>query len=352
MSDAALGAAAAAASSPLFEVRGLRASFDGNPVLRIDDLSIAEGGVTVLVGENGSGKTTLLRILNGLLDPVEGHILFRGLALEGDGRAAVRAHSVMVHQLPLLFRGTVGQNVGYGLRIRGMPKAEISDRVAGALEEVGLPGFAPRRATALSGGEMQRVCLARALALASGVLLLDEPTANVDPDSRYAVERVVRDRARAGVSVVMSTHAMETAYRLCDALLRLEAGRVVEPEENILKGAVERTDEQFTQFRADGASAGSPGAAIRCPARQGEFRVAVLPMNELILSRKPLDSSARNQLRGTVTAVEPLAGLLRVSVDCGVVLKALVTPSAAVEVGVAVGRDLVVTFKASAVRLY
>jgi molybdopterin-binding protein len=349
-----------AAVSPLFEVRGLHAAFDGNPALAIDHLSIAEGGVTVLVGENGSGKTTLLRLLNGLLDPAEGSILFRGLPLAGEertagqaaGRIAVRAQSVMVHQLPLLFRGTVAQNVGYGLRIRGVPKNEIADRVAGALEAVGLPGFAHRRATALSGGEMQRVCLARALALAPEVLLLDEPTANVDPDSRFVVERVIRDRARSGVSVVMSTNAMATAYRLCDELLRLEAGRVVEPEENILKGAVERTDEQFTRFRAAGASAGAPGAAILCPARQGEFRVAVLPMNELILSRTPLDSSARNRLHGTVTAVETIPGLLRVSVDCGVILKSLVTPSAAVEIGVAVGRELVVTFKASAVRLY
>jgi molybdopterin-binding protein len=344
MSDAAI--------PPLFEVHGLRAVFDGNPVLAIDHLRIAESGVTVLVGENGSGKTTLLRLLNGLLDPAEGSIQFRGLPLEAAGRTAVRAQSVMVHQLPLLFRGTVAQNVGYGLWIRGVPRDEIADRVAGALEQVGLPGFAHRRATALSGGEMQRVCLARALALAPRVLLLDEPTANVDPDSRSVVERVIRNRAGSGVSVVMSTHAMETAYRLCDTLLSMETGRIVEQEENILKGAVERTDEQFTQFRADGASAGSPGAAIRCPARQGEFRVAVLPMNELILSREPLDSSARNRLRGTVTAIEPLAGLLRVTVDCGVLLKALVTPSAAEEIGVAAGRDLVVTFKASAVRLY
>ena len=343
MSDAALGAAAA--STPLFEVRGLRAAFDGKPVLEIDSLRIPEGGVTVLVGENGSGKTTLLRILNGLLEPAAGSVHFRGLPLAGEGRAAARARSVMVHQLPLLFRGTVGQNVGYGLRIRGVAKAEIVDRVASSLEAVGLPGFAHRRATALSGGEMQRVCLARALALAPEVLLLDEPTANVDPGSRSVVERVVRDRARAGGSVVMSTHAMETAYRLCDTLLRLEAGRVVEPEENILRGAVERTDEQFTRFRAG-------GALILCPARQGQFRVAVVPMAELILSRTPLDSSARNRLRGTVTAVERVAGLLRVSVDCGVILKALVTPAAAAEIGVAAGRDLVVTFKASAVRLY
>jgi tungstate transport system ATP-binding protein len=346
--------------SELFAVDGLRHVFDGREVLSIDRLAIAEGGVTVLVGENGSGKTTLLRILNGLLAPAAGRVFFRGLQVAGNGggavltagRAAVRARSVMVHQLPLVFRGTVGQNVGYGLRIRGVPRNQITRRVAGALGEVGLPGFAGRRATALSGGEMQRVCLARALALEPEVLLLDEPTANVDPDSRSVVERVVRARARSGVSVVMSTHVMETAYRLCDTLLRLEAGRIVEPGENVLPGAVERTDEQFTRFRAAGASRVMPGPLILCPAQQGEFRVAVIPMNEIILSRSPLESSARNRLRGTVTAVDRLAGLLVVSVDCGTVLKALITPSAASEIDVVVGRDLVVTFKASAVRLY
>ena len=346
--------------SDLFAVEGLRHAFDGREVVSIDRLAIAEGGVTVLVGENGSGKTTLLRILNGLLAPAAGRIAFRGLPIAGSGdgaalaagRAAVRARSVMVHQAPLVFRGTVGQNVGYGLRIRGIPKDETARRVAGSLGEVGLAGFASRRATALSGGETQRVCLARALALEPEVLLLDEPTANVDPDSRSVVERVVRDRARSGVSVVMSTHVMETAYRLCDTLLRLEAGRIVEHEENILPGMVERTDEQFTRFRTVGASRGAAGPLLLCPARQGEFRVAVIPTSELVLSRSPLESSARNRLRGTVTAVERRAGLLSVSVDCGTILKALVTPSAASEVDIAVGRELVVTFKASAVRLY
>lgn len=359
MNEAARAGVGAAAPS-LFEAYGLRHLFDGREVLSIDRLAVAEGGVTVLVGENGSGKTTLLRILNGLLAPASGSVFFRGLPIAGDGggaslapgRAAVRARSVMVHQLPLVFRGTVGQNVGFGLRIRGLPKDEIARRVSGALEQVGLPGFAGRRATALSGGEMQRVCLARALALEPEVLLLDEPTANVDPDSRSVVERLIRVRARSGVSVVMSTHVMETAYRLCDTLVTMEAGRIAEPDENILPGAVEGTDEQFTRFRAAAASRGAPGPLILCPARQGEFRVAVIPMHELILSRSPLESSARNRLRGIVTAVERRAGLLSVSVDCGTVLKALVTTSAASEVDVAVGRDLVVTFKASAVRLY
>ena len=141
--------------------------------------------------------------------------------------------------------------------------------MAGALEQVGLPGFAHRRATALSGGEMQRVCLARALALAPEVLLLDEPTANVDPDSRSVVERVIRARARSGVSVVMSTHAMETAYRLCDTLLSLESGRIVEPEENILKGAVERTDEQFTRVPRGRSVRGCTGGRDTLPRAAG-----------------------------------------------------------------------------------
>ena len=337
------------AAPPLFEVRGLGAAFDGCPVLAIDGLRIAEGGVTVLVGENGSGKTTLLRLLNGLLEPARGEILFRGHPIAGEGRAALRARTVMVHQQPLVFRGTVAQNVGYGLRIRGVARDEIAGRVAAALEQVGLPGFAPRRAAALSGGETQRVCLARALALAPAVLLLDEPTANVDPDSRAVVERVIRDRARSGVSVVMSTHVMETAYRLSDTLLRLEGGKIAEVDENVVKGALARSDDRFAYFQPAGAPA---GAEILCPVREGEASVAVIPMNELLLSREPLESSARNRLRGTVKAVEARgAGLLRVTVDCGVVLKALVTPSAAAEVGIAAGHPVVVTFKASAVRL-
>jgi molybdopterin-binding protein len=337
----------------LFHVRGLRAGFDGKTVLSIDELFIPKAGVTVLVGENGSGKTTLLRLLGGLIEPLEGSI-------EHQGQDGLRARSVMVHQAPLMFRGTVLQNVGYGLRIRGVLNPERGRRAGLALAKVGLEGFERRRASALSGGEMQRVALARALALDPRVLLLDEPTANVDPDSRAVVERVIRECAAAGAAVIMSTHAMDIAYRLCDTLVRLEAGRIVPVLENVLKGSVEQVDERFTRFRVAGAAVGTAHAAhaapagpvILCPARQGDFRVAVLPMDELILSREPLVSSARNQLRGRVTDLHEVDGLVRVTLDCGVPFHAIVTPAAAAEIGVEIGQDLVVTFKASAVRLY
>jgi tungstate transport system ATP-binding protein len=331
----------------LFHVRGLRAGFDGKTVLSIDELFIPKAGVTVLVGENGSGKTTLLRLLGGLIEPLEGSI-------EHQGQDGLRARSVMVHQAPLMFRGTVLQNVGFGLRIRGVPNPERGRRAGLALTQVGLEGFERRRASALSGGEMQRVALARALALDPRVLLLDEPTANVDPDSRAVVERVIRECAAKGTAVILSTHAMDIAYRLCDTLVRLEAGRIVPVLENVLKGSVEQVDERFTRFRVAAVAAGAAtgGPVILCPARQGDFKVAVLPMDELILSREPLVSSARNQLRGRVTDLHEVGGLLRVTLDCGVPLRALVTPAAAAEIGVEIGQDLVVTFKASAVRLY
>jgi tungstate transport system ATP-binding protein len=338
------------AAVPLFSVTGLRAEFDGRTVVSVDALRLPEGRVSVFVGENGSGKTTLLRILNGLLSPAAGSVSYRGmpLASEGmrsEGMRVLRSETVMLHQSPLLFRGSVYQNVSYGLRIRGVPREETLTRCSHALDRVGLKGLERRRASGLSGGEKQRVALARALVLAPKVLLLDEPTANVDPDSRLLVESIVREAALQGTTTIMSTHSMELAYRLCDSLVRMEGGRVVPSTENILKGRVESTDEQFTFFRTG-------DAVLRCPSRDGEFRVAVLPLDELILSRAPLASSARNQMRGRVTRIEPEDRLLRVTLQCGVELRALITTAAAAEIGVETGRDCVVTFKASAVRLY
>jgi tungstate transport system ATP-binding protein len=331
--------------APLFSLTGLRAVFDETTILSVDELRLEEGRVTVLVGENGSGKTTLLRLLNGLLSPAFGSIEYRGRPLEADGMRAIRSESVMLHQSPLLFRGTVLQNVAFGLWIRGVPRTERMRRGGIALSQLGLAGFERRRVASLSGGEKQRVALARALVLTPKVLLLDEPTANVDPDSRVYVERIIRTASNSGTTVIMSTHTMELAYRLCDRLVRLDAGRSVVPTENILKGIVEGTDELFTYFRTG-------DVLLRCPARRGSFVVAVLPMNELILSQAPLFSSARNQLRGRVTAIDGFDELRCVTVDCGVTLRALVTPAAVAEIGVERGRECVVTFKASAVRLF
>jgi molybdopterin-binding protein len=330
---------------PLFALRGLRVRFEERTVLSVDALELEEGKVTVLVGENGSGKTTLLRILNGLIQPAAGVVEFRGQPLVGDGLARVRSESVLVHQSPLLLRGSVGYNIRYGVRLRGMGHPETDAKVAEALRHVGLDGLEHRRASSLSGGEKQRVSLARALALFPRVLFLDEPTASVDAESRHAVEKVIREMSAAGTTIIMSTHNRELGYRLSDRLLRLDGGLPAEVDENVLRGSVERIDEQFAYFRAG-------EALLRCPARQGRFVVAVIPCDELILSPRPLASSARNQLAGVVRGIQPAGNLLRVTVHCGTLLKALITRESADELGVEVGAACMVTFKASAVRLY
>ncbi|HVP17366.1 MAG TPA: ATP-binding cassette domain-containing protein [Spirochaetia bacterium] len=332
-------------ATPLFSLSGVRVEIDGHTVLSVDSLRLEAGKATILVGENGSGKTTFLRLLNGLLAPACGSVEYQGISLFADGCRRVRSETVLVHQDPLLFRGSVGQNVSYGLRVRRVPAASTARRTAEALGEVGLPGFEHRRAGRLSGGEMQRVAVARALVLRPKVLLLDEPTANVDAASRLVIERIVRSTLAAGGSVVMSTHAMELAYRLCDTLLRLSGGRLWPCQENIFRGSVDRRDEQFTYFRAG-------GAVLRCPAMEGDFSVAVLPVDDVIISRAPISSSARNQIEGVVTRVEPEGALLRVTVDCGLPIQALITRAAAVELGMDAGLPCMVAFKASAVRLY
>lgn len=329
----------------LFSLRGVRAELDGRTVLTVDSLQFPRGRTTVVMGENGSGKTTLLRLLNGLLEPAAGVIQYEGRSVADDGCARLRRETVMVHQAPLLFRGSVRHNVSYGLRIRGVPGPETAHRVAASLSRVGLPGFERRRTGGLSGGEMQRIAIARALALEPRVLLLDEPTASVDHASRLLVEEIIRALSSAGATVIVTTHNRELAYRLCDNLLVLSGGTVVPGQENILRGSVERTDEHFTHFR-------SGGLLLRSPARQGDFTVAVLPLEDVILSREPLSSSARNQLPGRISSIQPQGSLLRVTVDCGPAIQSLITESAAEELGMETGRECMVTFKASAVRLY
>ena len=345
--------AGAQRGAPLFSVRDLRVDFDGRTALRIDSLDLEEGGITVLTGENGSGKTTLLRVLNALLAPASGSVRFRGLPVDvaagrrgaASGSSILRSDCVLVHQSPLMFRGSVFQNIAYGLRIRGVPREKIGLRVLESLSRVGMAHSGHRRASSLSGGEKQRIALARALALDPRVLLLDEPTANIDPDFRRTIETIIRSAAQSGTTLVICSHDMELAYRQSDRLIPLEAGRLGTCRENILRGRVVRTDEQFTHFRTGDGD-------LLCPAREGDFTVAVLPLDDVLLSREPIASSARNRFLGTVTSAQEEQGLLRVTLSCGFTVQALVTFAAGEELAIEQGRRYYVTFKASAVRLY
>jgi tungstate transport system ATP-binding protein len=215
----AAGRRAAPPTSPLLRLDNAAVRFGDVHALSGINLSLQRGDRLMLVGANGSGKTTLLRLLHGL-------VAFDGrrevVALQG--RPPVTA---MLFQRPFLLSLSVRWNVLLGLWLHGVPRAERQARCDRALRRVGLEAAAARPARALSGGQQQRLALARAWSLEPDILLLDEPTANLDPSAKREVERLIDDLADDGVTVVMSTHNLGQAKRLATRVVYLEAGRLV-----------------------------------------------------------------------------------------------------------------------------
>jgi tungstate transport system ATP-binding protein len=204
-------------TEPLLTLAGARVDFGAVCALRDVHLTLYRGDRLALVGANGAGKTTLLRLLHGLV-PGSGR-----QEHAPDGRPLVAA---MLFQRPFLLRLSVLRNVTLALWLRGVPAAERAARARAALQRVGLESLAARAARTLSGGQQQRLALARAWALQPDVLLLDEPTASLDPSAKREVEALIEQLAADGVTLVICTHNLGQAKRLCTRVAYLEAGRV------------------------------------------------------------------------------------------------------------------------------
>jgi len=200
---------------------GVAAAPGGVPVLAGIDLELTAGGRTVLLGPNGAGKSTLLRVLHGLIPPSGGSIKWGDATTRPTGQA-------MVFQRPVMLRRSAAENIRYALDLAGIRGADADERIAEALDEVGLRALANRPARVLSGGEQQKLAFARVWALRPEVVFLDEPTASLDPAAARSVEKIIVDIHRRGTTVVMTTHNLVQAKRLADDILFLHAGRVTE----------------------------------------------------------------------------------------------------------------------------
>jgi tungstate transport system ATP-binding protein len=185
-------------------------------------LAIAPGAPTLIVGPNGAGKTTLLRLCMGLAAPSAGRITWGGRT---ESRPLRRA---FLFQRPVMLRRTAAANVAYALAQAGCPHRQRAQRVAALLDRVGLTDLAPRPARRLSGGEQQRLALARALARDPEILLLDEPTANLDPAATRGVEEIVLMAARSGIKIVMASHDLGQVRRLAGDVIFLVRGTLCE----------------------------------------------------------------------------------------------------------------------------
>jgi len=367
------------AGAPILEVRGLRIRRGGADLLDLPELSVAQGETLSLIGPNGAGKSTLLLALSGIESPYAGELLFRGARIPA-GAAALgyRRRVAMVFQEPLLFDTTVFENVATGLRLRDLPKGEIARRVAESLERFKIGHLASRSARTLSGGEAQRASIARALAVAPEILLLDEPFAALDPPAREALlEDLAHTLRETGTTTVFATHDRTEAQRLADRVAVLDCGRLRQIG----------TADEVLRRPADTFVAAFVGVENLLPIRLvpaaagGEFRALLIGVGlsrgddghdgvslEIggaapgltvgsagLLCVRPEDveievaaaAAAPNRLPGTVVAVVQQGPFLKVSVECGVMIVALISGHLARELAVRPGSPVTVALPLS-----
>ena len=326
-------------------LQGIGLTYPGadRPALTGLSLDVPSGSLTALLGPSGCGKTTALRIIAGLLAPDEGDVRCDGaqiLSLPPEGRGVV-----MVFQAPLLFPHlTVAGNVGFGLRMRHLPRAQIAARVAEMLELVQLQGLGDRSPGQLSGGQAQRVALARALILRPKVLLLDEPLSSLDAHLRAEMRELIKDLQRSlGITTVFVTHDQEEAVLLADRIGLILDGRLCQydrPEVFYQRPATVAVAQffggrNFVPGRAKGAVFHSGLGPLTLPPG--------LPQGQGVLTIRPeavgLGPAAVNGLTAVVTARAFLGTQTRLTLLVGqVLLEAVVSPDLAA--GIEVGQSL------------
>ena len=209
-------------------LKNIEHSLGKNFCLKVQRLDIDSDKIHVVSGPNGAGKSTLLRILALLINPQRGTLFFSGQPIDPSvsSQLSLRRKITLVEQSPYLLQESVSSNLAFGLKVRRVSRAEREQRIAEILPLVGLADFSQRPIKELSGGEVQRVALARALVLNPEVLLLDEPTANIDHDSLPGFEQLLRSLAKNGMTIIMSTHDPAQAERLNGNLIRIQNGVV------------------------------------------------------------------------------------------------------------------------------
>jgi tungstate transport system ATP-binding protein len=334
----------------LFELRNLKKTYDGRTVLDLERLSLDRGKIISLLGPNGAGKTTLLEIMAFLSSPSSGEVWFDQEEVDFTASKLIhlRRKVVLVEQQSILFTTKVWKNVAFPLRIRGTPKARRERIVEDLLDLVGMGGFRHAKAHKLSGGETQRVAIARALACSPEVILLDEPTANVDVENQIAIERIIQEiNQTKGISVIFTTHNMIQASRLADETVFLYEGKVARSiYENIFSGHME-TDRT-----------GSKHCVLQCGLRlgvgsekSGPVRISIDP-SAVKISQSRSNASMENTFRGKLIQLTDEQSRVRVLVDVGIPLSVLISKEVFGSLGLAMGQDVWLTCPQESIQVF
>ena len=324
----------------------------GNFTLNSGLLVLEQGKIYCLTGSNGSGKSTLLKIIGLQLPPQSGSVRFDGQLVDFTNRDTMLTNRRRISYLlqdSRLFHCSVFDNAAYALKIRGIPATEIREKVSKVLEQLEISHLARRGIFGLSGGETQRVRLARNLAVDSPVYILDEPSAGLDTRGRELLAEILSQYNKVkGATVIFTSHHREESYRLVPELIAVKDGRVSEiPRENVLTGTAVRSGDRLYHFSNNRIEQLYFSADHEI---NGDVNLAIDP-EEIIVSAAEVHTSARNCLPGIVKSIKETSSALQLTVTAGEDFSVLITSTSLEEMQLKTGSRVFLVFKATAVKV-
>lgn len=355
--------------TPILSIKSFAVARGGVEVVNVDTLDIDKGSHFTIIGPNGAGKSSLLLAMAGLLKPSSGTIFFKGEKVSQNGNMlGYRRLTACIFQEALLFDTSVNANIASGLKFRQADRRDITEIVSLQAERFGIAHLLKRSARTLSGGEAQRVSLARAFAVMPDIIFMDEPFSALDKPTR---EVMIDDFGKAlketGTTAVMVTHDEDEAMRLSTVIAVMDKGRIVQkgspvdvmnhPEnefvasfmgmETLIEGMVESSGSGMISVEAAGkhfeaAGAANPGDRVL---------LGIRPENVIVSASRKMYTSARNVFTGKVTRMAPKSFYLKADIDCGFFLTAYVTEQSAAELMLHEGKEVTVSFKATGVHV-
>ncbi|MBU2567742.1 MAG: ABC transporter ATP-binding protein [Elusimicrobia bacterium] len=345
-------------------LKNISKNFNSKKVLTDINLHIYPSSLTGLIGPNGAGKTTLLKIIDMVERPSAGEIFYDGVPLSemnSGEKLKVRRKMAFISQIPFLFNGSVSDNVSYGLRVR--KEKNIAEKIKGVLADFDIGHLAEKNIKYLSGGEKQRVCIARAIVPGPDVLMLDEPTNNLDPLSIKIIEGKMQSLKSEGKTVLLATHNLGQARRLSDYACFIKNGALLHQgrteeifskplsidvaefigEDNILDGIIDDTS-----YFVVGNTKIFAVSAERGPA------TATIKPEDILISNEPVTTtSARNCFKGKITGIDNLGPVRQVYVNVNddIELAAIITKGSFENMQLSINKEIYLLFKATAVHV-
>jgi molybdopterin-binding protein len=327
---------------PAYELSNIKLEQQHKTILNISQLTIASGKCIALLGENGAGKTSLINLLAFTTQTNYGSIHLFGEKIQSKLNKKQRRRIGLVHQQPFLLPGTVADNIELALTLQGVAHSELSDLAQQALKQVNLVELADQPANTLSGGELKRVAIARAIAYQPDILLLDEPFSHLDQRHIQQLEQSISHFAQqTDKTVIFSTHDRLQALALADTTINLVAGKITAaPLLNLYHG----------KFKHHFFDTGKMEIHVTSELTNAQH-LAVDP-NQIIVSPQPLKSSMRNSFPGRLSLISEEGHAIRLAIECGERFHVIISPEALASLKLSLGDAVWLSFKSTAVTIF